>query len=56
MKQRLFKNMDYGILVCTVILLVIGLVAPFIGSVNKTATSRTNIITYKIGEIFAILS
>ncbi|MFR7873636.1 MAG: rod shape-determining protein RodA [Christensenellales bacterium] len=41
MKQRLFKNMDYGILVCTVILLVIGLVALF------SATQNTDYSEFK---------
>ena len=41
MKQRLFKNMDYGILVCTVILLVIGLIALF------SATQNTDYSEFK---------
>lgn len=35
MRQRIFKNMDYGILVCTVILLAIGLVALFSATQNS---------------------
>lgn len=35
MKQRIFRNMDYGILLCTVILLVIGLVALFSATQNS---------------------
>lgn len=35
MKQRIFKNMDYGILVCTIVLLAIGLVALFSATQNS---------------------
>jgi rod shape determining protein RodA len=50
MGRNIFKNMDYGILICTLILLVVGLVALF------SATQSTNYVEFKKQVIWICVS
>lgn len=50
MGRNIFKNMDYGILICTLILLAVGLVALF------SATQSTNYVEFKKQVIWICVS
>ena len=50
MGKRIFKNMDYEILICTIILITIGLIALF------SATQSANLIEFKRQIMWILIS
>lgn len=50
MRKRILKNMEWGILICTVILMIIGLVALF------SATQNSNFDEFKKQIIWILVS